>query len=756
MRVLSRPGVPAAVFVRACGTVSLAWGVVIAALTGYGAIASLEGIGLQWARTRTMSLGFPAAAGAVIAALTAFGIASGGVIGVLGWIAVLTEFVLARAVIVAKPGAPSPELAAMALTSGAIVAAILLGGIAVRLFQRNEHGAHLRGRREAAQAGTALLLLSGLWVAAVRTGVLHRFHLTGNVDLVVFAPVVLACAGVAALTWHGSWRAAWPDMPTEEVTIERRQGPIAASRSATRAPQATRVAPARLADVILPDPTRAEIRALIRLIADPASGAALGVEPPAGAILYGPPGTGKTLVARAIAGETGRAVLSYSGSELTSMWVGEGTQLVRQMIDAARAAAPCVLFIDELDGIASARGRMQRDQGSAATHDLRARLGEFLQQLEGTGGALASVFVVGATNRLDDVDPAVRSRLAYHVEIPLPDEAARAAILRQHFPPRATTSPEEVARLAGGLAGRELRELCRVAGMVALAERADAVTSDHFARALERVRTDPGAYATRPAEPSRVEQAAFADLVLPEETVAELRTLVRLISDPASGEGLGVEPPAGAILYGPPGCGKTLIARAIAGESRRPVLAFSGASLTSPFAGEGTQLVRDMFRQARSQAPCVLFVDEIDGIAPARHDGILALGHAGNDATQRIDQFLQELEGVGGAARNVFVVGATNHLNAIDPAVRSRLSYHVRIPLPDEAARVAILRQHFPRQAETTPEEVAGMTDGLSGRDLREMCRIAGLVALSDRATTVTLDHFTRARDRLSAGTGGG
>jgi ATP-dependent 26S proteasome regulatory subunit len=755
MRLLSRSRVPAAAFVRACGTVSLAWGVVIAALTSYGAIASLEGIGLQWARTRTMSLGFPAAAGAVIAALTAFGIASGGVMGVLGWIAVLAEFVLARAVIVAKPSAPSPELAAMALTSGAIVAAILLGGIAVHLFQRNEHGAHLRGRREAAQAGTALLLLSGLWVAAVRTGVLHRLHLTGNVDVVVFAPVVLACAGLAALTWHGSWRAAWPDMPTEEVTIER-QGPIAASRRATRAPQATRVAPARLADVILPDPTRAEIRALIRLIADPASGAALGVEPPAGAILYGPPGTGKTLVARAIAGETGRAVLSYGGSELTSMWAGEGTQLVRQMFDAARAAAPCVLFIDELDGITPARGAMQQHQGSAATHDLRARLGEFLQQLEGTGGALTSVFVVGATNRLDDVDPAVRSRLAYHVEIPLPDEAARVAILRQHFPPRTATSPEEVARLAGGLAGRELRELCRVAGMLALAEHTDAVTSEHFARALERVRTDPGAYATRPAEPSRVEQAAFADLVLPDTTVAELRTLVRLISDPASGQGLGVEPPAGAILYGPPGCGKTLIARAIAGESRRPVLAFSGASLTSPFVGEGTQLVRDMFRQARSQAPCVLFVDEIDGIAPARDHALGGLGQASHDATQRIDQFLQELEGVGGAARNVFVVGATNHLNAIDPAVRSRLSYHVHIPLPDEAARVAILRQHFPRRAETTPEEVAAMTDGLSGRDLREMCRIAGLVALSDRATTVTLGHFTRARDRLSAGTSGG
>jgi len=219
----------------------------------------------------------------------------------------------------------------------------------------------------------------------------------------------------------------------------------------------------------------------------------------------------------------------------------------------------------------------------------------------------------------------------------------------------------------------------------------------------------------------------------------------RLIFDPNAGNALGVEVPLGGILHGPPGSGKTLLARVLAGETGRRLLAFDGGALTSMWRGESTQLIRDMFMQARDCTPCILFIDELDGVLPSR----ASLDQWGQDSAQRINQFLQELEGVSSRLTGVFVLGATNHLATIDSAVRSRLSYHVEIPLPDYQAREAILSKHFPSKATTTPAAMAKITEGLSGRTLRELCRIAGMIALSEHAEAVTADHFHRAVSRV-------
>jgi len=599
------------------------------------------------------------------------------------------------------------------------------------------------------RAGIALLLWAGLWIGAVRIGIPYFLHWAISLDVAVWGAMGPAWLGASLLIWTAPLsplRGPGQDLYDNSVASET----FALPGRTTRQAEPTLVSPLSLHDVILPERTRAEMTALIRMIADPASGKDLGVVLPQGAILYGPPGTGKTMISRAIAGETKRKMLVFNASALTSMWAGEGAQLVRSMFEQAREQAPCILFIDEIDSITRERSASNGSGGAGATE--AARMGEFLAQIEGVGGALADVFIVGATNRLDDIDPAVRSRLGYHIEILLPDEPARAAILHQHFPAKTDTTPEAVASTTSGLSGRELRELCHVAGTLALAENATAVSRSHFDLALSRVQAEPGAHASHRAEPSRVAQASFSDLILPKGTLNELQTLVGLMTDPTTGVALGVQVPAGCILYGPPGTGKTLIARAVAGESKRPVLAFSGAAITSMWAGEGSQLVRDMFRQARSAAPCVLFIDELDGIVPARQARGLAHAGATQDATQQINQFLQELEGVGGPMRGVFVIGATNYLDAIDEAVRSRLSYQVAIPLPDLAARAAILRMNFPPSAETTPEAIAELTEGYSGRDLRELCRITGVIALSDHATAVTLDAFRRAQARVRGG----
>ncbi len=251
--------------------------------------------------------------------------------------------------------------------------------------------------------------------------------------------------------------------------------------------------------------------------------------------------------------------------------------------------------------------------------------------------------------------------------------------------------------------------------------------------------------ATRRAESRIVEPASWADYVGPAALAAELRTLSRLIFDPNAGNALGVEVPLGGILHGPPGSGKTLLARVLAGETGRRLLAFDGGALTSMWRGESTQLIRDMFMQARDCTPCILFIDELDGVLPSR----ASLDQWGQDSAQRINQFLQELEGVSSRLTGVFVLGATNHLATIDSAVRSRLSYHVEIPLPDYQAREAILSKHFPSKATTTPAAMAKITEGLSGRTLRELCRIAGMIALSEHAEAVTADHFHRAVSRV-------
>lgn len=260
--------------------------------------------------------------------------------------------------------------------------------------------------------GVALVLLAGLWVAAMRVGLPYRFHIPVGVDVAVFGAMPLVWLGVLGLAWDG--------LPTLKP---RRRGDsveamLAQIRSAPprKLAQPSVVEPAQLSDLVLPERTLSQVRALVRIIAEPDAARAAGIEAPVGAILVGPPGTGKTLVARAIAGECGRQALAFSGASLSSKWIGESTERISDMFRQARATAPCVLILDELDGIAPAR---QGDpSNSAAQRDFAQRINEILQQLEGVGGSLAGVFVIGATNHLDAIDPAVRSRLSQHISIP--------------------------------------------------------------------------------------------------------------------------------------------------------------------------------------------------------------------------------------------------------------------------------------------------------------------------------------------------
>jgi SpoVK/Ycf46/Vps4 family AAA+-type ATPase len=279
------------------------------------------------------------------------------------------------------------------------------------------------------------------------------------------------------------------------------------------------------------------------------------------------------------------------------------------------------------------------------------------------------------------------------------------------------------------------------AARVALVEIAAAVIVAAGVYALHRFSPAPRAGGVAPAR--------LRDVALPGTTAGEIATLVDLLRSSRRARALGVELPAGALLVGPPGTGKTLIARAIATETRRSFFACDAASLTSPWAGASTQAVAGVFADARASAPCVLFLDEIDAVAGNRDTIGRYGGAAAADRQQAVDQLLQEIDGVRGASGGVFILAATNHPDALDPALRSRLAYVVHVGLPDAPARVAILRGLWPRRCTASVGDVAQMTDGMSGRELRELVRIAGLLALGERADAVTADHFRRALERI-------
>ncbi len=484
----------------------------------------------------------------------------------------------------------------------------------------------------------------------------------------------------------------------------------------------------------------------------------LGIDPPKGVLLHGPPGTGKTLIARTIAHETDAHFFSISGPEVIHKFYGESEAHLRKVFDEAAKRSPSIVFVDEIDAIAPSRERVVGDVEKRVVAQLLALMDGLNKR--------QNVVVIAATNIPNALDPALRrpGRFDREIVVPIPDRDGRKQILEIHsrgMPLARDVDLDHLAEITHGFVGADLEALCREAAMICLRGILPdvdfslksipfellsklEVTSDDFAAALRSV--EPSAIREVFVEVPRVHWDDIGGL---EETK---RRLVEVVQWPLQHEGLfaqaKLKPPKGILLSGPPGCGKTLLAKAIATEGGLNFISVKGAALLSKYVGESERGVRETFQKARQAAPCIIFFDEVDALIPRRSGG----GGESHVSERVVSQFLTEMDGIE-ELKGVLVLGATNRRDIIDPAVLrpGRFDEVVEIPLPkaeDRAKILAVQLRGRPLAASVDVDELARRTEGMSGADLALICDQAAMGAI--RRAVAEVQRAGEARPKVT------
>ncbi|KAJ6825004.1 cell division cycle protein 48-like protein [Iris pallida] len=488
----------------------------------------------------------------------------------------------------------------------------------------------------------------------------------------------------------------------------------------------------------------AQIRELVELpLRHPQLFKSIGVKPPKGILLYGPPGSGKTLIARAVANETGAFFFCINGPEIMSKLAGESESNLRKAFEEAEKNAPSIIFIDEIDSIAPKR---EKTHGEVE----RRIVSQLLTLMDGLK-ARAHVIVMGATNRPNSIDPALRrfGRFDREIDIGVPDEVGRLEVLRIHTKNMKLAEEVDLERIAKdthGYVGADLAALCTEAALQCIREKMDvidledetidaeilnsmAVSDEHFKTALGT--SNPSALRETVVE---VPNVSWEDIGGLENVKRELQETVQYpVEHPEKFEKFGMAPSKGVLFYGPPGCGKTLLAKAIANECQANFISVKGPELLTMWFGESEANVREIFDKARGSAPCVLFFDELDSIATQRGSSV---GDAGGAADRVLNQLLTEMDGMS-AKKTVFIIGATNRPDIIDPALLrpGRLDQLIYIPLPDEASRHQIFKaclRKSPVSKDVDLRALAKYTQGFSGADITEICQRAVKYAIRE------------------------
>ena len=446
-----------------------------------------------------------------------------------------------------------------------------------------------------------------------------------------------------------------------------------------------------------------------------------------GILFYGPSGTGKTLLSRALAGEYGLRYLRVTPATIGSPLAHETAANVQSVFDLAAASTPCLLFLDELDSIAAAP-----DETPGPEH--REVVTQLMTSLEKCR-SIPGLVVCAAAIDVDKLDPGLREgRFDARIRVPLPDRDARREVVLLHLRKRsdsvdwASVDLDALADATSGRAAAALEQAATQAAQAALAERRPIVHADLDAAVRRGTARDRALLD---------ERVTWGDVVLPDDTREQLMDLVNVFVKPDLARSLGIEPPSGILLHGPPGTGKTTIARALACEIDASFYEQSASDLLSKWAGESEERVATLFAKARANRPSIVLVDEIDGLLRARG------GDAANRWEERVvSQFLRELDGVASGA-GVLVVGATNRPDVVDPALRERRLAPIEIGLPDVGGRLQLLRRLL-ASTSVAPDvdlrELALATEGMSGADLERLRDLAG-----DAGARITADDLAAA-----------
>jgi len=486
----------------------------------------------------------------------------------------------------------------------------------------------------------------------------------------------------------------------------------------------------------------------------------LGIEAPKGVLLHGPPGCGKTLLARAVANESEANFYSINGPEIMSKFYGESEARLREMFQQAQKNAPSIIFVDELDAIAPKREEV--------TGEVERRVvAQLLALMDGLSGR-GYLIVIGATNRPEALDPALRrpGRFDREIEIGVPDQKGRYEVMQIHtrgMPLKDDVDLEKLAKMSHGYTGADLEALSRETAMKALRRYLPEINLDEERippSVLEKmeVRMEDFLNAFREITPTAMREV---HIEVPEVHWSQIGGLGELkqelieavewpLKNPEVFTRLGINPPKGIMLYGPPGCGKTLLARAVATESEANFITIKGPEVFSKWVGESEKAIREVFRKARMASPTVIFFDEFDSLVPGR-----GMGYADTGVAERvISQLLTEMDGLI-SLEDVVLIAATNRPDIIDPAILrpGRFDRLIYVPEPDKDSRLEIFKiytKDMPLADDVNLAQLSVMTKKYSGADIEALCREAGLNALRKdiEAKAVTAEDFRKALDK--------